>query len=206
MVSPLATLIRDVDKLVGVYESREAHRQELATTVEQLQRDQTLLTQTDLALTTLLAQTSAENLKAIEELISSGLAAIFDDLALSFKFRVEQSRGQQSLVPVLISGGLEGPILDSHGGGPASIVAVLLRILTVHRLGLAPFIVLDESLSMLSGGYVENAAKFLVGLCQRLGLTILMVTHQPSFITEATRAYEIVSGSDGAYFRLIGPS
>jgi chromosome segregation ATPase len=206
-MSALSTLVRDTDKLVGVYEAREAARQQLEMEVEQLQRKQALLTQTDLAITALLAQTSAENLKAIEDLVTSGLAAIFDDLALSFKFNVEQTRGQQSLEPVLLSGGLEGPILDSHGGGPASVVAVLLRILTVHRLKLAPFIVLDESLSMLSANYVGNAAKFLVGLCAKLGLRILMVTHQQEFVTEATRAYEIVSaGPQGATFKLVeGP-
>ena len=200
----LQQLVRDTDKLVGVYEAREQRRQQLETAVSQLQEQQALLTQTDLALTNLLAQTSAENLKAIEELVTSGLAAIFDDLALSFKFKVEQTRGQQSLEPVLVTGGLEGPILDSHGGGPASVVAVILRILTVHRLGLAPFIVLDESLSMLSENYVSNAAKFLVGLSQKLGLTILMVTHQQSFVAEATKAYEIIGGGPkGATFKLL---
>lgn len=201
-MSTLATLLRDTDKLAGVYEAREQRRQQLTLDVEKLTMQQALLTQVDVALTTLLAQTSAENLKAIEDLISSGLAAIFDDLALSFHFAVDQSRGQQTLEPVLVTGGIEGPILDSHGGGPASVVAVLLRILVVHRLKLAPLIVLDESLSMLSANYVANAAKFLVGLCEKLGLAILMVTHQTEFISEATKAYEIVSaGPQGATFR-----
>jgi hypothetical protein len=195
----LNALVRDTDKLVGQYEQREAHRQELATEVSTLVNEVTLLGLTDTALTALLQQTGAANLKSIEELVTSGLQAIFDDRGLTFHFAVEQARGQQSLTPVLASHGkVEGPLLDSHGGGPAQVVALLLRILTVHRLKLYPLVVLDESLNMVSDQYIANAATFLKGLCDRLGMTLLLITHKPAFAEEATRAYAIQSAPDGS--------
>ena len=195
----LTTLVRETDKLVGQYEAREKHRMELAETVAALEGEVALLGLTDTALVALLQQTSAANLKAIEELVTSGLQAIFDDLALSFRFDVDQARGQQTLTPVLASHGqVEGPILDSHGGGPAQVVALLLRLLTVHRLGLYPLVVLDEALNMVSDQYIANCAEFLKGLCSRLGLTLLLVTHKDQFAVEATRAYRISTGPDGA--------
>jgi ABC-type glutathione transport system ATPase component len=198
----LQALVRDTDKLVGQYEAREKSRQTCVDAVAALTAEVSLLGLTDAALTALLQQTSAANLKAIEELVTSGLQAVFDDLSLTFHFEVSTERNQQALTPVLASHGkVEGPILDSHGGGPAQVVALLLRLLTVHRLGLFPFVVLDESLNMVSDQYVANAAVFLKGLCQRLGLTLLLVTHKYSFAEEATRAYEIASGPSGATFR-----
>lgn len=197
----LGTLVRETDKLVGQYEAREKHRRELAETVSALEGEVALLGLTDAALVALLQQTSAANLKAIEELVTSGLQAIFDDLALSFHFEVDQARGQQTLIPVLASHGeVTGPILDSHGGGPAQVVALLLRLLTVHRLGLFPLVVLDEALNMVSDQYISNCATFLKGLCTRLGLDILLVTHKEAFAAEATRAYRISSTPQGAVF------
>lgn len=202
MYPPLNALIRDTDRLVGQYESREANRKETASKVAELTQEVSTLTMTDAALTALLTQTSAANLKAIEELVTSGLQAIFDDLALSFHFQVSTERNQQSLTPVLASHGLaQGPILGSHGGGPAQVVALLLRILSVHRLGLHPLVVLDESLNMLSDQYISNCATFLKGLSARMGITLLLVTHKPAFADEASRAYEIASSPGGAVFK-----
>ncbi len=199
MNAQLSALVRTTDQLVGQYEGRVAARDVLAKNVATLETDVALLGLTEAALATLLQQTSAANLKAIEDLITSGLQAVFDDLALSFSFEVKTERGQQSLTPVIASHGVvAGPILDSHGGGPAQVVALLLRLLTVHRLGLHPLVVLDESLNMVSDQYIANCATFLKGLCSRLGLTLLLVTHKPSFAQEATRAYEIRSSPDGA--------
>ena len=151
MHSGLQALVRDTDRLAGQDEAREKHRRQCADDVAALTAEDRLLGFTDAALTALLQQTSAANLKAIEELVTSGLHAVFDDLSLTFHFEVGTERNQQALTPVLASHGtVEGPILDSHGGGPAQVVALLLRILTVHRLGLHPLVVLDESLNMVS--------------------------------------------------------
>lgn len=202
----LQKIVTDTDKLVGQYEAREARRKQLDTEVALMGSEIALLGLTEAALTALLQQTSAANLVAIESLITSGLQAVFDDLALSFKFEVKTERGQQSLTPVIASHGVvAGPILDSHGGGPAQVVALLLRLLTVHRLGLAPVVLLDESLNMISDAYISNCAVFLKGLCARLGLTLLLVTHKPAFAAEATRAYEIGSTPNGATLREMTP-
>lgn len=195
----LASLVRETDKLVGQYEAREAYRAQRAAEVAALEQEVGLLGLTEAALIALLQQTSSANLQAIEALVTSGLQAIFEDLALTFHFDVDQTRGQQSLTPTIASHGIvEGPLLDSHGGGPAQVVALLLRLLTVHRLGLFPLVVLDESLNMVSDQYIDATTLFLQGLCARLGLTLLVVTHKRRFAEGATRAYEIRTGTDGA--------
>lgn len=203
---PLQALVRDTDKLVGQYEAREQRRRELAAEVAALDADTALLGLTETALQALQQQTSTANLKAIEELVTSGLQAVFDDLGLSFHFQVDTTRGQQSLTPVLASHGVvEGPMLDSKGGGPSQFVALLLRVLMVHRLGLFPLVVLDESLNMVSDQYIANCATFLKGLASRLGMTILLVTHKPAFAADATRGYEIQSSPQGAQFVQLTP-
>ena len=126
---------------------------------------------------------------------------VFDDLQLSFKFVQSQQRGVPALEPVLVDGGVEAPLLESFGGGPATVVAFLLRLIVAHRLQLHPVLLLDESFAQVSSQYVGNVAKLLKELAAQLGWTFVLVTHQTGFLLEADRAYHVVETPDGVTFQ-----
>jgi len=136
-------------RLVGLREAQEAKVRALYTEIGGLEGETTLLTHCSSALETLLKIVSMESLESVEKLVTYGLRTVFEDLALQFKVEVESKRGLQWMEPKLVDGGVEAPILDAFGGGPASVVAFLLRLHVCRRLGVAPVIFLDEFFSFI---------------------------------------------------------
>lgn len=199
----LDQLALNVERIYGVYETRVQAEQTLRQASATLTQNVAQLALTEAALTTLLTDVSAESLRAIEQTVTYGLQTVFDDQSLQFKLTVTQVRGGQSVEPVLVHGAVEAPILDAFGGGPAQVVAFLLRLIVCHRLGLFPVLLLDESFAMVSIEYVPNLAKLLRELAEKLGFTFLLVTQlrgMESFVGNADLAYRVQETGQGVTF------
>lgn len=195
------SLRRGCDQLVGRLAGQQQTAEEVRALVAQLTAEVELLSYTSSALQTLLNTVSHESLAAIEALVTYGLRVVFDDQRLQLRLEVSTKRGVQSVEPRLIHDGVEGPILDTFGGGPASVVAFLLRVMTARRLKLAPLLVLDEPFAMVSDNYLPNVGRLLRELAEKGDLTLLVVTHQQGLVEHAHRAYEAVETSEGTVFR-----
>lgn len=200
LVAAVGALQRQVDGLAGKAAAAELVAVQEDAKVPPLAEAVRVLTLGDAALVALLAKVSEESLRSVEGTITYGLRVVFDDHPLAFRFRSGTARGGQVLEPVLQFEGVEQPILDAFGGGPAQVVAFLLRLLVCHRLGLYPLILLDETFSMVSRQYVPNLAKLLRELAGQMGFTFVLVTHQTDFVEHASRAYEVQEGTAGASF------
>lgn len=194
-----------VERQLGVVEAQQATVTGLQTEVKGLEDEIAVLTFTSTALEQLLKAVSVESLDTVEQLVTYGLRTIFDDQALAFKIEVSTKFKQQWMEPKLIHGAVTGPILDSYGGGPASVVAFLLRLLVCRRLGLAPVIVLDEQFSMVSDEYIGNVAKLLRELAEKLGFTFVLVTQERGreFLGYAHHVYEAKETSGGTIFEAL---
>lgn len=196
-----AQLKSAVERQLGVVEAQRQIVEGLRTEVSTLDGEIAILTFTSTALEQLLKSVSVESLESVEQLVTYGLRTIFDDQALGFKIEVGTKFKQQWMEPKLINGKVTAPILDAFGGGPASVVAFLLRVLVCRRLGLAPVLVLDEQFSMVSAEYVENVAKLLRELADKLGFTFILVTHDRGFLSYANHGYEAKETSAGTIFQ-----
>jgi DNA repair exonuclease SbcCD ATPase subunit len=196
-----AHLLKQATMGLGRVQAQEQRVAADRTEVERLESDVSLLTLTSAALQQLLRMVSVESLAAVEHLETYGLKTIFEDQPLSFKIETETKRGIQWMTPKLVHGDVEAPILDAFGGGPATVVAFLLRVLVCKRLGLAPVILLDEPFSMVSAEYIAAVGKFLRELCRQLGLTLIMVSHERAFVEFADKAYEATETSGGTVFK-----
>lgn len=191
------------DKLLGTVEAQQQARDTLAAQLATLRTEVEVLTYTSAALDQLLKLVSVESLETVESLVSYGLRVVFPDQPLAFKIEVSTKRGLQWMEPKLLQGEVEAPILDAFGGGPATVVAFLLRLLVVRRLGLAPVLLLDEPFAMVSPEYVENVGKLLRELADSLGFTFVMVTQDRAYIEFAHHAYEAVETSGGTIFKQV---
>ena len=60
------------------------------------------------------------------------------------------------------------------------------------RRGLRPLLMLDESLPAFDHNYVVNMGRFLSTLCQRVGMDVLLVTHNQALVEAADNAYRLV--------------
>lgn len=128
----------------------------------------------------------AESFSAV---VTEGLKAIYHDQDLSFAIEVEQKRGKVAARFVLTQGGVSGDPLQGFGGGVASVISLLLRILVLLKANKARYLLLDESLAALSDEYVEPCGEFLQKLCTDLGVHVLLVTHNAGFVDLAHTAY-----------------
>lgn len=146
--------------------------------------------------------------QAVQELQTEGLQAVFNDQDIRVKADVEIQRGKVSVNLVTIQnhplgGVVEGEGLDAFGGALVTLQSVLLRIIIVIRRGLRPLLVMDESLPAIEGGYLLNLGRFLSKLCEKLGMDILIVTHNQLLVDAADRAYRISLRDGAAHFHLL---
>ncbi len=183
----LADAINSVERSLSSATAVEAS---LTETVAQTEREMALLTETEAILRALLQAKSEESFAEVEHLLLRGLQTVFGPLWNKVSLTCTSKAGRLHAELSLRHGEVEGPVLDTFGGGPASLVSFLLRILVLRRTKLAPVILLDETFSQVSGGYLSELSQFLRLLVDRLGMTIVLVTHLPALAESATRVYE----------------
>lgn len=196
----LGQLNSGADTLLGRVYAQEQRVNELQATVDSLNADVDVLSLSATVLEKLLKSVSVESLQTVEKLVSYGLRVSFHDRSIGLKIEASQKRGAQHLELKFVEKGNEAPILGAFGGGPSSVCSFLLRLLVCKRLGLAPVLLLDEPFSFVSADYIDNVGKLLRELADKLGFTILMVTHERGFSGHATRVYQGVETSNGTLF------
>lgn len=153
----------------------------------------------------LVDQEIGEAAKAVERLQTEGLKKIFYDQDLSLSTEVSIHRGKVSMGLVTSQRREDGSVVQgnssqSFGASVSTIQSLLLRIIVLIRRGLRPVLILDESLNNLNPDYSYNTGLFLKALCEKLGLDILMVTHDESLYDTANKKYRVRETSRGAVF------
>lgn len=118
----------------------------------------------------------------VEALVTHGLQTVFDD-SLTFhvisetkarrvetRFVVRSKMGQQEV---------ETSILDARGGGVASVAGFLLRLIVILlQPDVRPFMLLDESFSMVSEEYEPRLVDFVRELTEKTPVQIVLTTHK----------------------------
>jgi ABC-type cobalamin/Fe3+-siderophores transport system ATPase subunit len=132
-------------------------------------------------------QTTAQ--QTIEELVTRGLQTIFGP-ELSFHV-IQSQRGKipevKFVVRSLANGKpIETSVMDSRGGGMASVVGFLLRlvVLLLNRDTKDPILVLDESFSHVSIEYEAALVDFIRELLAKTRVQIVLVTHRMESLNE----------------------
>jgi DNA repair exonuclease SbcCD ATPase subunit len=157
---------------------------------------------------TLIDKEVLEGVRAVEELLTKGLQAVFEDQDLSVRADVDVSYGKVSVdfVTVQHQGNgvtTEGLALEAYGGAVTTVQSVLLRLIVSMRRGLRPVLFLDETLPAFDANYVTNMGSFLRTMCKELGYDILLVSHNPSMVEAAQHAFKIVKEDGRAIFKRI---
>lgn len=148
------------------------------------------------------------SVKAVEDLLTDGLRAVFEDQDLSVRAEVDVQRGKVAVNLLTVQQNSDGTLVeglsrDAFGGAVSTVQSVLLRTIVIVRRGLRPVMFLDESLPAFDANYVGNMGAFLRALCKKLGIDILLVSHNPAMVEAADRAYRIVKTDGRATFRRI---
>ncbi len=174
------------DQKIAEVESRTLEIAELSMTMERLAK-------TSEALRHLLDLLVTDRVKTLEDLVTEGLRSIFFDQTLAFEAAIGQSRNKVAVDFFIRQGKhsvVKGHPLDSFGGGPATIVSLILRTILLLRLKRYPLLLLDESLVAPSDEYVERIGRFLSKLSTTTGIPILFITQNRSFVEHSDHAYQ----------------
>ena len=180
------------------------HREDLKDVLAELEDEHEVLAKSSQALKRLLEDMAKENLESIDKVITEGLRRVFhDQVDITFKSELVDSRNQLQINFRTEQGPASGKAMDSFGASVTVVESLLLRILVVLKMGLAPVLLLDESLAQVSDDYVEPLGRLLNSLCKDLGLTILLVTHQQGFQETADVVYRADSREDATVRTLL---
>lgn len=143
----------------------------------------------------LMDQLVENQVRIVEKVGTDGLQAVFPDLDLSLESDVDPKYNKIS-VDFFFRKGMKGhPAsyrgrpLESFGGGPSSVISLILRAMTVKKLKLWPVLILDESLAAVSDDYIDLTGQFIKALAEKLKFDIILVTHKPAFLEHAHAAY-----------------
>jgi len=174
------------------------HKSGIETEVAQLEEDIGVYQKASVVLKGLLQDMVEENLKAIDKLVTEGLRRVFhDQVDIEFKSTLVEKHNQLQISFETIQGNASGKAMDSFGASVTVVESLLLRIIVILKMGLAPVLLLDESLAQVSVHYREGLGKLIKSLCKDLDLTILLVTHQQEFQETADVVYRADATEDG---------
>lgn len=126
----------------------------------------------------------------VESVVTQGLQLVFGEDAACVLEKKEGARGTTYRIDIRF-GDITGDPMDDFGGGAVNITSFLLRVLMLHRFGLAKLLVLDESFNNVSESYLPRVSVILKSLVEDFGFNILAITHQPSLAIHADHAYQV---------------
>ena len=86
--------------------------------------------------------------------------------------------------PTKDGGEIETDILSARGGGVASVVGFLLRVIFIMLHKAPRILFLDETFAQVSENFEPRLAEFIDTLCDEYGVRIVLVTHSQNPVWE----------------------
>ena len=148
----------------------------------------------------------------VEGLVTQGLRAVFGEnlsfhaiqgasgnqATVEFVIRSEYSAGDEAGIHCDAPLVVDTPVIGARGGGVAAVTGFLLRLVVLLLTpGARRALFLDETFSHVSEEYRLPLGQFLREVCDRAGVQIVMVTHDPEYADLADTSYRLALGSDG---------
>lgn len=205
LASRLDTAQAHLHKLGGAREALDRQAQQISARIQELEENIATLKYVSQFFRHLIDSEIMRAVNSVADLQTEGLREIFFDQKLKVIPQVEESRGKISVKFVVQhekkGSVVEGDPLKSFGGSVQVMMSILLRITVIFRRGLRPVLLLDETLSAVADQYKDRAVDFLSSLCSRMGLDILLVSHDDTILGKAKRAYAVSMRQGAAVFK-----
>ncbi len=137
----------------------------------------------------------------ISGIVTMALNAVFEEDVFEFKLEYEEKRGKTEANMFLLVNGNETDIMEGGGGGAADVVALALRValwnICVPKP--APILIFDEPCKFISRDLQYKAGKIMKLLHEKLGMQIIVVSHDDPITENADRVFMVnrVEDKDG---------
>jgi len=195
---PAITPLRSkLERVKGVRDGEQLRLSTLQKAIKKLEEDEELLSLVSALLRSLIDKEVEAGKQVIERLQTEALQAVFDDQDISLRAELSIQRNKVAVELVTVQKQEDGTVnqgisSDAFGGAVTTVESVLMRIVVILRRELRRILLLDESLPAFDPNYVTNMAKFLSLLCAKLGLDILLISHNPVLIEGSDSALTLV--------------
>lgn len=206
-IPSLTELRSNLDKALGVREILAQQKIALDKEVVFLEGEEEILTLVVELFRRMADSEISEAVGAVETLQTEGMQTVFTDQKISVEALVEHRRGKVcvDLLTVREEGGMvvRGKSINSSGGSITTIQSVLMRVIVILKHGLRPFLVLDESLMAVEPRYIPQMGALLQSLCERLGMDILLITHNAALADTAHHHWKLRNPKGPVWFEKV---
>jgi len=189
-------LQRRTYQIDGFYQAYRQQEQELTKTIGNLKKDIDRDIKASTVLKYLLDHMVKDEVERMAGLITYGLKTIFDDQNLKFVPEITKKNEKIYIELKTNNDGIEGGY-KAFGGSVAVIESFLLRILCVLKKKYTRLMILDETFAAVGEEYIANTGKLISELSKKIGLDVLLVTHQKEFQHNADHVYRVRESKDG---------
>lgn len=175
--------------LQGVYQDKLSQKEKLESEITSLREEKEILVKAEQIIKFLMDKLVQKDLSKMDALITYGLKSVYTDRDLVFKSEMIEHGKKIWIDLQTIS---EGKKVDPQSQSSVHVIeSFLLRLLCILKLNRSKLLLLDETFSAVDPGYIENFSQLVVQLCKKLGMSILLVTHNVGFIDYANHSYRI---------------
>ncbi len=180
----------------------------LRVEVADLHREDTLLMQVSEIFRRMVDTELTDSVNLTQQLLTEGLQQVFPDQMLSVRSAVDIQRGKVSVEFMVAHQHPDGTVTEgladqAFGGAVTTVLSVLLRVILIARRQLRGILLMDETLPAVENRYLPNLVEFLKVLGDRMGVDMLVVTHNPQLVNQAPRAYRIKPTPAGAKLEVL---
>jgi len=175
--------------LEGIYKAKKDQLEKIEKEVSSLTKEDEELTQTEKVLKYLIDKLIQNDLSKMDKLVTYGLNTVFTDRDMKFQSEVQEKRKKLFIdLQTYYNGKLVNP---SSKSSVQVVESTILRILSIIKLKKQRFMMLDESFGAVDSLYIENVSKLISELSTKLGMDILIITHNPNLAEHAKNEYEV---------------
>ena len=173
----------------GVYKTKTATYESLKKEVSSLDKERDLLTKTSKLINFLIDKLAKQDLSKMDQIITYGLSTVFPKRDIEFKSSLEE-RGKKLWIN--LDTYYDGNLVDPDNKSSVSVIeSFLLRILCIIKLKKANILLLDETFAAVGAENIEDTSSLLSEMAKKLGLDILLVTHNPGVNQWANQVFQV---------------
>ena len=183
------SLMNRAQFLRGVYNSKKTQQQKVDKEVTGLKEDRDVLNKVEKVFKHLIDKLAKKDLTKMDQLVTYGLNNVFPDRNIRFKSEL-QERGKKIWIDLQTH--YNDNLVDADSKSSIHVIeSFILRLICILKTKRAPFLLLDETFAAVHNKNVANVSKLVAQLAAKLGMDILLVTHNPELAESGNSTYAI---------------
>jgi DNA repair exonuclease SbcCD ATPase subunit len=131
----------------------------------------------------------------INSLVTMVIRSVFVEREIDFRLHIERKKNRLEVKPVLIENDIEyDDIKFDFGGSMIDLISFALRVVlwSMQKPKSRAIFILDEPFKQIGKGIMlERAGKMVRELSERLGIQIILITHEKQLQEIADKAFHV---------------